>query len=232
MELSIAIRWEETDVVKLEIRKNTYYDSVTLMIISKDVKNLSGVSEALVGMGQKTYTRPRIISVSLRTYGTVTQQPTRERTGMELRFEHGNFDDARIVRTRVFMEEQGFQDEFDDIDDDPRTIHVTLYDANALVGCARTFPDPDRPDQPGRWVFGRLAVLPEARRGGFGAALLAESERLAREAGATEMHLHAQCRVTPFYGRMGYAQYGPVELDEHVEHIWMEKLLDETGGRG
>ena len=51
MELSIAIRWEETDVVKLEIRKNTYYDSVTLMIISKDVKNLSGVSEALVGMG-------------------------------------------------------------------------------------------------------------------------------------------------------------------------------------
>ena len=68
--------------------------------------------------------------------------------------------------------------------------------------------------------------------GAFGAALLAESERLAREAGATEMHLHAQCRVTPFYERMGYAQYGPVELDEHVEHIWMEKLLDETGGRG
>ena len=92
---------------------------------------------------------------------------------MELRFEHGNFDDARIVRTRVFMEEQGFQDEFDDIDDDPRTIHVTLYDANALVGCARTFPDPDRPDQPGRWVFGRLAVLPEARGDGLGAALLA-----------------------------------------------------------
>lgn len=26
MELSIAIRWEETDVVKLEIRKNTYYE--------------------------------------------------------------------------------------------------------------------------------------------------------------------------------------------------------------
>ena len=38
-------------MVKLEIRKNTYYDSVTLMIISKDVKNLPGVTEALVGMG-------------------------------------------------------------------------------------------------------------------------------------------------------------------------------------
>ena len=38
-------------MVKLEVRKNTYYDSVTLMIISKDVKNLPGVTEALVGMG-------------------------------------------------------------------------------------------------------------------------------------------------------------------------------------
>lgn len=36
---------------KLEVRKNTYYDSVTLMIISKEVKKVSGVNEALVGMG-------------------------------------------------------------------------------------------------------------------------------------------------------------------------------------
>ncbi|RDB59308.1 GNAT family N-acetyltransferase [Gordonibacter sp. 28C] len=145
---------------------------------------------------------------------------------MEYRFEQGNFADARIVRTRVFMEEQGFENEFDDVDESPDTVHVTMYDADgALVGCARTFPDPDHADEPGRWVFGRLAVLPEARHGGRGAALLAESERLARAAGAVEMHLHAQCRVTSFYERVGYEQYGPVELDEHVEHIWMRKTL-------
>ena len=38
-------------MIKLEIRKNAYYDSVTLMIISKDVKAFDGVNEALVGMG-------------------------------------------------------------------------------------------------------------------------------------------------------------------------------------
>lgn len=140
-------------------------------------------------------------------------------------FQHGNFDDARFVRTRVFMEEQGFENEFDAVDGDSRTIHVTLYEDGRLVGCARTFPDPDHPDEPGRWVFGRLAVLPEARHGGCGAALLAESERLAREAGATEMHLHSQCYVTGLYERAGYEQYGPIELDEHVEHIWMKKTL-------
>ncbi len=38
-------------MVKLEIRKNAYYDSVTLMLISKDIKKVEGISEALVGMG-------------------------------------------------------------------------------------------------------------------------------------------------------------------------------------
>ena len=38
-------------MVKLDIKPNTYYDSVTLMIISKDLKKLDGVEEALVGMG-------------------------------------------------------------------------------------------------------------------------------------------------------------------------------------
>lgn len=38
-------------MVKLEIRKNAYYDSVTLMLISKDIKKMDGIQEALVGMG-------------------------------------------------------------------------------------------------------------------------------------------------------------------------------------
>ena len=37
--------------VKFEIRKNTYYDSVTLMLISKEVEKINGVYKALVGMG-------------------------------------------------------------------------------------------------------------------------------------------------------------------------------------
>lgn len=38
-------------MVKLEIRKKAYYDSVTLMLISKDIKKIDGIHEALVGMG-------------------------------------------------------------------------------------------------------------------------------------------------------------------------------------
>lgn len=38
-------------MICLKVHKNAYYDSVSLMIISKEVKKLSGVREALVGMG-------------------------------------------------------------------------------------------------------------------------------------------------------------------------------------
>ena len=38
-------------MIQLQIRKNAYYDSVTLMIVSKELKKLPGVQEALVGMG-------------------------------------------------------------------------------------------------------------------------------------------------------------------------------------
>ena len=38
-------------MVNLQIKPNTYYDSITLMIISKDLKKVEGVKEALVGMG-------------------------------------------------------------------------------------------------------------------------------------------------------------------------------------
>ncbi len=38
-------------VVSTDIKKNTYYDSVTLMLISKEIKKMEGIKEALVGMG-------------------------------------------------------------------------------------------------------------------------------------------------------------------------------------
>lgn len=38
-------------MVLYDIRKNAYYDSVTLMLISKEIKQIEGVAEVLVGMG-------------------------------------------------------------------------------------------------------------------------------------------------------------------------------------
>ena len=87
-------------------------------------------------------------------------------------------EDAFEIRRRVFMEEQGYTDEFDDIDD--TCIHIVLYKDGEPAGCARTFPEPAGST---RWAVGRVAVLPEKREGGFGRMLVEECERAAIEAG-------------------------------------------------
>ena len=92
-------------------------------------------------------------------------------------------------------------------------------------GSATSSTRPNIENVPGRWVFGRLAVFSDRREGGLGSQILAASEVLAAEAGATELQLHAQCRVAPFYERAGYEAWGPIEVDEHVEHQWMGKSI-------
>lgn len=59
---------------------------------------------------------------------------------MELTVRFDARDAAFDVRKRVFMDEQGYENEFDQIDDDPRCIHVTLYVDGEVAGCSRVFP--------------------------------------------------------------------------------------------
>ena len=139
-----------------------------------------------------------------------------------------NKEEAFEIRRKVFIDEQGFKYEFDAIDEDALMTHVTVYCDNILIGCARIFPsdiEPKLDPQPGRWVLGRLAVLPEYRKHGLGSQIMRAAEDEAAKRGAQQIVLHAQCRVQPFYQKLGYEPFGPIEFEEHVEHQWMKKNL-------
>ena len=60
---------------------------------------------------------------------------------MDIQLKTGCFDDAALVRRVVFMDEQGYENEFDAIDEDQNCIHVTLYVDGELAGCSRVFPE-------------------------------------------------------------------------------------------
>ena len=133
-------------------------------------------------------------------------------------------DDDCEVRRRVFMEEQGYENEFDEIDD--ACTHVTIYDDDELVGCARVYPEFDGS---GVYFIGRIAVLPEYRSQGFGTELVCAAEDIARELGAEVVRLHAQEYIEKMYERCGYTRMGGVDYeDEGQPHVWMEKLVDAT----
>lgn len=156
---------------------------------------------------------------------------------MSIFFKHdNNKHEAFNIRANVFMVEQKFTYDFDTLDFDPDVLFITAYDdadPTKPIGTARVFPARLEQQYPedleagdDSWVIGRIAVLPEARHMGLGSKLIVEAERLVKEMGAADLHLHAQVRAQDFYKANGYLEYGGLADDEGVPHQWMSKKLD------
>lgn len=126
-------------------------------------------------------------------------------------------DQAKRVRIAVFMQEQGFLDEFDDLDE--IATHFVAFDGEDAVATCRTWLSDDG------YHLGRLAVLKSHRGQGLGAQMLHEAEVYVRNIGGDSISLHAQCRAEAFYRKSGYSPYGEIDYDEGVEHIHMRKIL-------
>ena len=127
--------------------------------------------------------------------------------------------EAKEIREEVFMKEQGFVNEFDDIDS--IATHLVLFWEGQPAGVCRFFPI----KEPGVWDFGRLAVRKAYRDKHLGSLLVQEAERQIRDQGGAKLALMAQIRVQKFYEKNGYTPFGEPCDDEGCPHIWMEKLL-------
>ena len=122
------------------------------------------------------------------------------------------------LREKIFVKEQGFSDEFDEIDQTCR--HLLLCDDRRPIGTARVFPD-----HPKQYHIGRICVESDLRGGGIGTKLLAETERFCKEQGADRVVLGAQVRAKGFYKSCGYTPFGEEYFEEYCPHIMMEKAL-------
>lgn len=128
--------------------------------------------------------------------------------------------EARAVRRRVFVSEQGVasEEEWDEHDAaGGETLHFVAFADGRAVGCARlrAYGEAAKVE--------RVAVLPEQRRLGLGRALMEAAERSAGEMGRTRLVLHAQSAVIPFYERLGWRALGPEFSEAGIPHRRMEK---------
>lgn len=131
-------------------------------------------------------------------------------------------EEARQIRQTVFVEEQGFHEEFDQTDN--AAVHFVAYGEDELpVGTCRVFWDTGMEG----YVLGRFAVLREYRNKHIGAALIREAEKYVQKAGGKNISLHAQCQVSGFYRKQGFAEYGEVEDEQGCPHVWMKKDMEE-----
>jgi predicted GNAT family N-acyltransferase len=126
---------------------------------------------------------------------------------------------ALELRYRVFCEEQGVTLAADQDGRDPEALHIVAFDDGRLAGTCRVLFDD------GLARLGRMAVEPDLRGRGIGAAVLDEAERTSRQAGAERIRLHAQTAARALYERAGFAVQGEAFLEEGIPHVTMEKPL-------
>ena len=131
---------------------------------------------------------------------------------------HEAVKEAFFIREEVFVKEQGFQGEFDSIDD--TCWHLICYENGGPVACARLYSEGNS-----GWHAGRIAVRKISRGTGIGSRIMKALEEKARELGGKKIVISAQCRAAEFYEKQGYQRTANEYLDEYCPHVEMFKLL-------
>ena len=126
--------------------------------------------------------------------------------------------DALLLRNQVFVEEQGFYDDVEEIDN--TAWHLVLYEDGKLMGCARMFFESE-----GVLHAGRIAVRKEYRGKHRGSLVMDELYKKAEELGARKILLGAQYQAVPFYEKQGYTVCSEEYLDQGYPHFNMEKEI-------
>ena len=133
-----------------------------------------------------------------------------------------NQKDAYSVRLAVFVAEQKFENEFDDIDN--ICEYVTLYDGDKCIATGRLFPDPKGTEN--TFVFGRIAVLKPYRGGHVGMSVIAALETAAKLKGGEKAILLAKGSAVGFYEKCGFIKSkARTVYSEGRPCYWMEKNI-------
>lgn len=128
------------------------------------------------------------------------------------------FDDAKLIRQLVFVEEQGFKNEFDEIDE--QAHHLVIYKNNEPIAVGRMYQE-----NKDTMILGRIATLKEYRGQHIGSLIVKCLETKAKELGYLVTKLSAQQRAQGFYETLGYQVVGDIYYDEWCPHVTMMKNL-------
>ena len=121
------------------------------------------------------------------------------------------------IRQQVFIEEQAVPPALEWDGCDAGAQHLLALDTHRQpIGCARILASGH---------IGRMAVLPDWRNRGVGAALLASAIDYAITQGWPEVKLSAQTHAIGFYEKAGFVLCSEVYLDAGIPHRDMRRAL-------
>ncbi len=132
---------------------------------------------------------------------------------------------ARLIRTRVFIEEQRCppEEEWDAFDDRARHLIATIDGLPVATARWRAVVHDGRPAA----KLERFAVLSEYRGRGWGQALVRYAMADALRAGFRTCVIHAQAHLEPFYTGFGFrAVTGERFMEAGIPHVEMVRRGD------
>ncbi|MBQ9756801.1 MAG: GNAT family N-acetyltransferase [Clostridia bacterium] len=127
--------------------------------------------------------------------------------------------EAKQVREEVFIHEQGFSYDCDEMDD--ISTHIVAFEKDEPIAACRVFES----EAPGVFILGRLAVKKEYRKIGIGGSVVETAKDYVSKAGGKRLILHSQLQAKGFYEKIGFVEYGGIEYEEDCPHIWMKTEL-------
>lgn len=139
---------------------------------------------------------------------------------MNLSEKYGFSADCAAIRREVFINEQGFKNEFDDIDE--KAEHVVIYVGENPAATGRAFK---LSADGGEYAIGRVAVKKEYRGRNLGRRVMELLCEKVAQNGAKTVVVSAQLQAQGFYASLGFIPSGEVYFDEHCPHRKMVKAL-------
>lgn len=130
-----------------------------------------------------------------------------------------DFPACAAIRRRVFIEEQNVPEDLELDDLDASAVHLLATQEGRPVGTARLLIEGESAK------IGRVAVLPELRGTGAGAALMRAALDELRARGVSTAKLGAQTHAIGFYERLGFTAHGPEYDDAGIPHRDMSRTL-------
>ena len=128
----------------------------------------------------------------------------------------GAENDLRIIRTKVFIEEQQVAPDFEWDEIDTTAVHLLAMSENLPIACLRIIK---------YQKIGRMAVLKEYRAMGLGMALLLEAIKICKKQGTKNIYLTAQTHAIGFYKQAGFKEISGVYQDANIPHVDMQLII-------
>ena len=127
-------------------------------------------------------------------------------------------EDAANIRVEVFVDEQGFSEEFDS--DDKNAIHFVGYIDGKAVATSRVLTLGDN-----KYLIGRIAVIKVFRGKGLGSLIVKAAEEHIKRIGGKTVLIHSQLQAADFYEKLGYVKTGETDIEEGCPHCMMMKHI-------